>query len=530
MLRDYQERALNQLYAWFEANETGDPCLVLPTGAGKSHLIAAICKQAIQEWPETRVLMLTHVKELIEQNAERMRQHWPDAPLGIFSAGIGIRQLGEPITFAGIQSVRKRVDEIGHIDLLLIDECHLANHAEQGGYRFLIAGLRQINPAMRVIGFTATPYRLKHGLITDGTALFKALIEPVTIEELVHKKHLAPLRSKMTQVQLDVSGVQKRGGDYAEGELQAAVNVAKYNTGVVKELIEKAGDRRSWLVFCSGVQHAENIKQELQEMGIPAKCVTGNTPKKEREKIIDDFKSGALRALTNANVLTTGFDYPDLDLIAMLRPTLSPGLYMQMAGRGLRPKSHTDHCLVLDFAGVVERHGPITAVRPPVKTKDGRKAPTKTCPTCEEIIAASCRECPACGHVFETEKKDKEFRLRDDDIMGIEGDHLKVGTWVWRKKTSFTSRVDMLTCTYYGESLSDTPITEYFTVLHQGYAGQKAIASLSDVAMRSGAGLYSIINGQDLHGAAISLTSGRPPRIIRHKRDGKFVRVIERIW
>ena len=144
MLREYQQRAINQLYAWFSAGNEGNPCLVLPTGAGKSHVVAALCKDALQQWPETRILMLTHVKELIEQNAEKMRQHWPGAPMGIYSASIGKRQLGEPITFAGIQSVRTKARLIGHIDLVIIDECHLVNHKDEGGYRGMLADLAAI--------------------------------------------------------------------------------------------------------------------------------------------------------------------------------------------------------------------------------------------------------------------------------------------------------------------------------------------------------------------------------------------------
>jgi DNA repair protein RadD len=120
MLRDYQQRAIDQLYEWFGKHE-GNPCLVLPPGAGKSHIVAALCKNAVQSWPGTRILMLTHVKELIEQNAEKMRLHWPNAPMGIYSASIGKRQLGEPITFAGIQSIAKKSHLIGHIDLIIID-------------------------------------------------------------------------------------------------------------------------------------------------------------------------------------------------------------------------------------------------------------------------------------------------------------------------------------------------------------------------------------------------------------------------
>jgi hypothetical protein len=125
-LRDYQQRAITQLYDWFAADNAGNPCLVLPTGSGKSHIIAALCKDALQQWPETRVLMLSHQKELIEQDAQKMRLHWPNAPMGIYSASIGRKDLGEPITFAGIQSLRGKAALIGHIDLAIIDECFVA--------------------------------------------------------------------------------------------------------------------------------------------------------------------------------------------------------------------------------------------------------------------------------------------------------------------------------------------------------------------------------------------------------------------
>jgi DNA repair protein RadD len=284
---------------------------------------------------------------------------------------------------------------------VIIDECHLVNHKEEGGYRKLLADLKAINPALRVVGLTATPYRLGHGLITDKPALFDALLEPVSIEELVFKGYLSTLRSKVTSAKLDTSGVKKRGGEFIESELQAAVDTDDNNQRVVQEVIALAGDRKAWLVFCTGVQHAEHVAEVLRQHGVAAQCVTGETPKAERKRMLNDFKAGKLRALTNANVLTTGFDYPDIDLIAMLRPTMSASLYVQMAGRGMRVKSHADHCLVLDFAGVVEMHGPIVAVQPPKKGGDGDgEAPVKVCDTCDELVHISAKECPSCGHPF----------------------------------------------------------------------------------------------------------------------------------
>jgi DNA repair protein RadD len=528
MLREYQQRTIDQLYAWFEAGGRGNPCLVLPTGSGKSHIVAALCKDALQNWPETRVLMLTHVKELIEQNAEKMRQHWPGAPMGIYSASIGRRELGEPITFAGIQSVRSKAKELGHIDLVIIDECHLVNHKDEGGYRGLLEQLKAINPAIRVVGLTATPYRLGHGLITDKPALFDALIEPISIEELIFKGYLSTLRSKVTKAKLDVTGVHKRGGEFIESELQAAVDTDDKNQAVVQEVMALAGDRKAWLFFCAGVQHAQHVAEALRQQGVAAECVTGETPKKQRDEMIADFKAGKLQALTNANVLTTGFDYPDIDLVVMLRPTMSASLYVQMAGRGMRVKSHTDHCLVLDFAGVVATHGPITNVQPPKKGGDGNgEAPLKVCENCDELVHISVMVCPACQHPFPV-REAKKLQLHDDDIMGLEGQELEVTSWTWRWHTSKASGKQMLAVTYYG-SLSDGPITEYLPILHEGYAGQMALQKLLGIARSANcvnAVLYS--KGHDI---AIEINKqSTPPSMIEYRKDGKFFKVTRRKW
>jgi len=532
MLRQYQQRAIDDLYTWFKKNDSGNPCLVLPTGSGKSHIVAALCKDALQSWPETQILMLTHVKELIQQNAEKMRQHWPGAPMGIYSASLNKKQLGEPITFAGIQSIRNKSAQLGHIDLIIIDECHLVGHKDEGGYRTLLAELIAINPMLRVIGLTATPFRLNHGYITDKPAIFDALIEPVGIEELIYKGYLATLKSKLTSIKLDTSGVHKRGGEFIESELQAAVDNDDKNHEIVKSVIGWAGDRKAWLFFCAGVQHAQHIKDVLIEHGIVADCVTGETPKKERDRIINDFKAGKIQALTNANILTTGFDFPDIDLIAMLRPTMSPGLYVQMAGRGLRPKSHTDHCLILDFAGVVEAHGPITNVKPPNKKEKGDgEAPVKVCDECLELVHISAMVCPACGFEFPA-KEAPDLSLRNDDIMGIEGREMTVTAWNWRKHTSKTSGKEMLAVTYYG-ALSDEPVTEYLCVLHEGYAGDKARRLFNDIASKSISNpvdLYISSNGELIATSDYMQEHGTLPISIEYRKDGKFFRVLDRSW
>ena len=533
ILRDYQSRSIDMLYAWFEKNATGHPVLNMPGGSGKSVVIATLVKDALQNWPDTRILMLVHSKELILQNADKLRKLWPGAPLGIYSASAGKRQLDEPITYAGIGSVAKRSKEIGHIDLCIIDEVHAVSTAESGIYRKLIADLLNINPSMRIVGLSASPYRLGQGLITEGpTAIFSQILEPVSIEELVFKTHLVPLRSKVTKHKLDTDGLHKRQGEYIASEMEEKFNTDDHNSAVVQEIIEKASNRAHWLIFCSGVAHSEAVAECLRLAGIPAEALDATHSKSERERKLADFESGKLRALCNVGILTTGYDFPALDCIAFLRSTMSPGLYLQMAVRGMRPNAGKADCLVLDFAGLVKEHGPITNVQPPKKGGSGNgEAPVKVCDNCQELVHISALNCPACGHPF-PEPGAKKLQLHDVDIMGLTGTELEVKSWSWRSHTSRASGKMMLACTYYG-SLSDRPITEYLTVFHDGYAGSRAMRLFATMARSAGASLVEAI---DLDGEnaltymSLEMNGSTPPKSIEYRMDGKYPRVLKRTW
>ena len=523
-LREYQTRALEMLYAWFQKNKTGHPVLNMPGGSGKSVVIASLAKDALQNWPDTRILMLVHSKELILQNADKLRKLWPGAPLGIYSASVGKRQLGEPITYAGIGSVAKRANEIGRIDLCIIDEVHAVSTSESGIYRKLIADLMVINPDMRIVGFSASPYRLGQGLITEGpTAIFSEILEPVSIEELVFKSHLVPLRSKTTKHRLESDGLHKRQGEYIAAEMEAKFNTDDHNQAVVHEIIQKAKSRAHWLIFCSGIAHSDAVSECLRASGITAESLDATHSKTERERKLKDFESGKLRALCNVGILTTGYDFPALDCIAFLRSTMSPGLYLQMAVRGMRPNTGKTDCLVLDFAGVVSTHGPITSVQPPRKAGSGDgEAPVKVCEQCHELCHTSAKVCPECGHEFPPPKP-KPLVLHDDDIMGIHGTEMKVTDWIWRVHTSKSSGKDMLAVTYYG-ALSDPPVTEYFPFTHDGYAGEKARRNIAHLARESGV----LDLSEDLDAMAKAMSRGRAPAMVEFKKDGKFYRVIER--
>ena len=540
-LRDYQERAVTGVYQWM-ASHQGNPCIVAPTGSGKSWIIAALCEDVLHRWPDTRrILVLSHVKELLQQDAEKIVKAWPEAPLGIYSAGLNSRQI-ERITVAGIQSVYKRADALRPVDVVIVDEAHLINTQAVGMYRRLLDDLIDDDGhGPRVIGLTATPYRLGQGMITEGDeALFAGLVEPVTITELVDRGFLSPLRSKLTETELNVNDVHTRGGEFIESELARAVDDQDLNTGIAGEIVKRGEGRRSWLVFCTGIAHAEHMRDALRAEGVIAEVVTGKTPKDERAQILDAYKRGETTALTNANVLTTGFDAPETDLIAFCRPTMSPGLYVQMAGRGMRPAEGKTDCLVLDFAGNVQRHGPITDVNP--RRESNGKPVTKKCPDCGEIISAGSRKCPVCGHVFpEPEHKEREVTLALDgvsDIMGRAPTRSPVRGWWWYVSKSRNNGTPMLVVDYALADFSAPPVREYLCLMHGGYAEEKAFKALREIMRGSGvlaryplAATIDHVTGEDeLKQIAAVMRDARAPDAVQWRPDGRYTRVTGRIW
>jgi DNA repair protein RadD len=400
-LRPYQTAAIAAIYKYFEANK-GHPIIVIPTAGGKSLVMAAFIEGVLKAWPDQRILIITHVRELIAQNHAEMIGLWPEAPAGVYSAGLGRREADARILFAGIQSIHRRAAEIGFCDLVLVDEAHLIPGESSTMYRKLIDELTAVNPLLKVIGFTATPFRLDSGMLHEGeNALFTDIAFEVSVRDLIDKGYLAALVSKRPKTRLDVTGVGTRGGEYIASELQAAVDKEAITRAAIDEVVSHGADRKSWLLFCSGVDHATHVAEEVRRRGIACATIFGNTPKDERDAIIAAFKKRKIRALASMGVLTTGFNAPGVDLIAMLRPTKSAGLYVQMAGRGTRLAPGKENCLVLDFAGNVSRHGPIDLVKPkkPGEPSTG-DAPTKVCPECDTILPIALAECPECGFEF----------------------------------------------------------------------------------------------------------------------------------
>lgn len=395
-LREYQQKAIEALYRYLRERD-GNPAIVAPTGSGKSLLIAAMARDVVSEGG--RVLILAHVKELLEQNADKVKRLCPEIDMGIYSAGLRSRNTENRIIVAGIQSVRKRAGELGAFDLCVIDEAHRISPDEGTSYRKFLSDAKLVNPHMRVVGLTATPYRLDCGPICQPDGILHEIAHEIPINELIRDGYLCRISTKEGEYQFDTNQVKIRGGEFAAEDVDNFVNTDEAVESVISEII--ARDRKSVLIFCNSVAHAEHTVEYFAEREIECGIVVGDTPDKDRTKTLERFNDGSLRYLANVGVLTTGYDCPRIDMVVLWRCTMSPGLYVQMVGRGLRLHESKTNCLILDYGGNVKRHGPIDDVRVKVKDEDGEgAAPVKTCPECGELCHAAVRECPECRYQF----------------------------------------------------------------------------------------------------------------------------------
>lgn len=420
-LRPYQRDAVDAVWNHIAASDT-NPAVVLPTGSGKTHVIAELCRDAVQKW-NGRVIVIAHVKELLEQAAGKLRTVAPDLPVGVFSAGLGRRDLGYAVTIAGIQSVYQRAHDLGPLDLVIVDEAHLIPPDGEGMYRRFLADARGLCDHQRVIGLTATPYRMKTGTICGPDSVLHEVCFEAGVRELIVQGYLCPLKSRAGKAVADTSGVHVRGGEFVAGDLEDRMDEDGLVQAACAEVVAATADRRSVLLFCSGVRHGEHVARVLRERhGVECGFVEGGTPAKERDELIARFQAGSLKYLANVNVLTTGFDAPNVDCVAMLRPTMSPGLYYQMAGRGFRLAEGKTDCLVLDFGGNVLRHGPVDAIRLADPGAGGGEAPAKQCPQCDALIHAAYAVCPECGHKLPPRQVKHAAAASDEEIVtGSEG-------------------------------------------------------------------------------------------------------------
>jgi DNA repair protein RadD len=410
-LRPYQQEAVNAVYKHLSERDD-NPCIVLPVGSGKSLVIAQIATDAVKNWGG-RVLLLAHVKELLEQNAEKVRLLCPDIKVGLYSAGLGSRDTDDSIIVAGIQSVYKKACELGRFDLILIDEVHRLAPTGEGTYRTFLKDAQIINPNVRVIGLTATPFRLKGGLICKPENILNHVCYEAGIKEMIVNGYLSPLKTRAGKSKVDLSGLQTRAGEFISSQAEEAMDTDWLTRNACKEIAELTKERNSVLIFTTSVAHCEHVAAEITKLtGQECGIVTGDTPSLQREETLKRFKVESVKSdlfgselpplkyLANVNVLTTGFDAPNIDCVVLLRPTASPGLLIQAVGRGTRLHPSKTDCLILDFGGNILRHGPIDAIEIKEQSTGSGEAPAKECPDCNSLIHAAYRNCPECGYEF----------------------------------------------------------------------------------------------------------------------------------
>lgn len=474
-LRPYQQEAVNATLKHFR-EEKVPAVIVLPTGAGKSLVIAELARLA-----KGRVLVLAHVRELVEQNHAKYITFGQDA--GIYSAGLNRKESNQKVIFGSIQSIaRASEDFFESFSLLVIDECHRVSVDGETQYFQVISKLQKLNPELCILGLTATPYRLGLGWIyqfnthkkmlqTSAERFFKKCIFDLSIRFMIKNNFLtAPIKIDSPVACYDFSSLKLNGSSFVTAQVEALLKDQKRITPlIIKNIIEMSAERKGVMIFTSSVNHAIEIMKCLPPY--VSALVVGDTDGEERDEIIEAFKQQKLKYLVNVSVLTTGFDAPHVDVIAILRPTESVSLYQQIIGRGLRLSPGKTDCLILDYTGqghdlfspeidenkptsesvmvevdcpscgiannfwgVLDKEGTLVehfgrkckgAFQDPITfevEECGFRFRFKRCDKCGEENDIAARSCGACAHLLvDNDKKLKEaMSLKDAHVMRVE--------------------------------------------------------------------------------------------------------------
>jgi len=364
VLRPYQKQASDAAVEAFTSKRESNGLLILPTGAGKSLVIADIAHRL-----DGPLLILQPSKEILEQNFAKLKSYGC-CDCSIYSASVGYKEI-DRITFATIGSVMNHLDDFSHFRNVMIDECHGVN-SKGGQYEKFIHAVPR-----KVVGLTATPYRLGRGL--EGMSILKFLTRTrprifdrvlyfCQIGDLLAKGYLADLSYyDLTSINLDLVKSNSTGADYDAESLKLEYERSgfydKLTSTTLRVLKPKSGiPRNGVLVFTRFIEEAENLVLKLKSEGVKSAIVTGETPKKERENILEEFKAGRIKVVSNVGTLTTGFDYPELDTVILARPTKSLALYYQMIGRAIRPCEGKEGW-VIDLGGSYKRFGRVSDLR-----------------------------------------------------------------------------------------------------------------------------------------------------------------------
>jgi DNA repair protein RadD len=385
MLRPYQQEAHDKIVAWIR--KTTEPCMIeAATGAGKSHIIAELAR-TVRKLSNKHVLCIAPSKELVEQNHAK----YPEEA-SFFSASVGIKCREHPVVFGTPLTVLNSIDKFGEeIGMIIIDECHGITPT----IRKIIGKIP--NPNMRVVGMSATPYRLGSGYVfkqwEDGrkageNAFFTRCVYRIRAHELIDQGYLTrPVVGSLNADAYSTKNMKLNSmGQFDAADIDRAYHGQGRKTArIIADIVAQSQDRKGVLIFAATVRHAneclESLPPELSAI------VTGETPKRERERILAAFKRQEIKYIVNVSVLTTGFDATHVDVIAMMRATESVGLMQQIIGRGLRLHEGKKDCLVLDYAENIERHCPDGDIFDPTieskKSKNDAENLECICSTCE---------------------------------------------------------------------------------------------------------------------------------------------------
>ncbi|MEI6258512.1 MAG: DEAD/DEAH box helicase [Deltaproteobacteria bacterium] len=414
-LRPYQEDVLKVIW---DAIPTDQFILIqAATGAGKTLIFSELIKRLLTQWPNIRIGILAHRRELITQAQDKLLKTWPEAPIGIACASISNDiDTDKPVVIGSIQTLSRRTGTTVPFDLVIVDETHkIPAMNVKSQYKSWIETMIKYNPKVRIIGFSATCFRLSHGYIY-GTAckpgninLFPDLHYRISISDLQKDGYLCGYRAKTTtDISSDLAGVRKTG-DYNVGDLSAVMSKQQHVGSAVAALNEHASDRKHVIVFAVTIAHAEKLREAFGEQ---ATIIHSELNDDARYQALSDFESGKIRIIVNVTILSEGFDSPAVDCIIMCRPTMSPGLFIQMTGRGLRPHPDKKDVLILDLANNCQTHGDPDSPRVEIPGRSKKKElvveekKIKTCPNCDEVVEPRATECEICGWTFIQERND----------------------------------------------------------------------------------------------------------------------------
>lgn len=507
------------------------------TGAGKTILFSSLIKQFMTNY-QMRIAVVAHREILVRQAYEKLCKVWPEAALEVGLACASVTNdinTSKPVIIGSPQTLANRLNTMPPVHLLIIDECHrVPPRNDKSQYRTLIERMESYYPELRVLGVTATPFRMGHGYIYGDRCKpgkknwWNTLHYQISISTLQNQGFLVPYRAKEAEdISSELTGISTSNGEYNTRQLSDVMSREVHVGSAVRAYEEYARDRRHVAIFCVTIDHAEKVKIAFENAGYATGIVHSQMPKRDRNATLNDFDAGRLRVICNVGVLTEGWDATAVDCILLCRPTMSPALYVQIIGRGLRINPGKTDCLILDFSGNCRRHG--DPDDPQVKYSKAKKDDDidvermKTCPECKNLVPRSIYECSECGYLFD---RPDVVEINDSvDMKNVSWAPFEVAVSDWHAE-SFVSRKGnrmlKITLTGYNGGAIPLHVSHFLDIEGQGSAwGQQKAAMLWRLLDPS----TSLIP-RTVDDAAARFCELRMPTTIVVKQNGSYLNVV----